>query len=262
MGSNKRLIALSQLESIFRKAWAVELLALLKTKYSYQEIEQFTKEMKIFTDSEGEPKPLSKTILNRYVRGHVLPRGQRTEKLIDLCLSKLDLRKAVRERIRWEGQFIDNTALLSDIRLLGMIAIDVARIYSPQGITKLLTAAVDGIPIAALIARELRCELIIAKKSREVGVQAYHEETYIPSGSGTVQTLYIPKKALNNRDRVLICDDIIRSGHTQRALINLARGSKSTIGGVFILIAINGGEWKNAINTGNVEVYVSLSPPI
>ncbi|MFQ6126141.1 MAG: adenine phosphoribosyltransferase [Candidatus Heimdallarchaeota archaeon] len=253
---------MSQLESILRKIWAVELLAQLKKKHSYEEIEQFTKDMKVFTDSKGEPKPLSTTILNRYVRGHVLPRGQRAEKLIDLCLSKLNLRKAVKERIRWEGQFIDNTALLSDIRLLGMIAMDVARKYLPLGITKVLTAAVDGIPLAALIAKELRCELIIAKKSREVGVQAYHEETYIPSGSGTVQTLYVPKKALNNRDRVLICDDIIRSGHTQRALINLAYGFKSTIGGVFILIAIKGGEWKKAINIGDVEVYVSLSPPI
>ena len=249
---------MSQLDSIFTKVWAVELLALLKTKYSYEEIEQFTKEMRSIKESNG--KPLSATILNRYVRGHVLPRGQRAEELIELCLSKLDLKDAVKERIRWEGPFIDNTALLSDIRLLGMIAMDVAMKYSAKGITKVLTAQTDGIPLSVLIAKELRRELVIAKKSREVGVQEYNEETYIPSGSGTVQTLYIPRKALNSRDRVLICDDIIRSGHTQRALINLARGSKAKTESVFIMIAL-GDEWKTAINTTDVDIFISLNPP-
>ncbi len=77
-------------------------------------------------------------------------------------------------------------------------------------------------------------------------------------------TLYIPKEAIKKRDSVLVVDDMIKSGETQEALVNLVKKSKAEISGVFSLIAV-GEEWKKRLKFGDdapVEVVTYLKSPI
>jgi adenine phosphoribosyltransferase len=65
-------------------------------------------------------------------------------------------------------------------------------------------------------------------------------------GSGVTRTLYLPKEALKRRDSVLIVDDMIKSGETQAALVNLVRKARAEISGIYCLIAV-GDEWKEKL---------------
>jgi len=106
-----------------------------------------------------------------------------------------------------------------------------------------MTAAVDGVPLATIIAQSLGVDLVIAKRSKEVGVREFYEESYIPSDSAMIMAYYIPRISLKKGDSVLIVDDVVRSGETQRALVNIIRKSRSDVAGIFALVAV-GKEWR------------------
>ena len=115
--------------------------------------------------------------------------------------------------------------------------------FAGKRITKVLTAAVDGVPLAAMVASALDVNVVIAKSNKEVGVSSFIEETYTLDGSGHTLTLYLPKDVIRRRDSVLVVDDIIKSGETQLALLNLVKKAKAEVSGVFAMIAV-GNLWK------------------
>ncbi|MEM2518295.1 MAG: phosphoribosyltransferase family protein, partial [Candidatus Bathyarchaeia archaeon] len=130
-------------------------------------------------------------------------------------------------------------------------------------VTKVFTAAVDGIPLATMVANALGVNLVIAKRSKEVGVKEFLEETFVLRDSGVTITLYVPKEAIKKRDSVLIVDDMIKTGETQAALVNLVRKAKAEISGIFSLIAI-GDEWRKRLKLSEecpIEVVTYIKPP-
>jgi adenine phosphoribosyltransferase len=114
-----------------------------------------------------------------------------------------------------------------------------------------------------MVANALGVNLVIAKRSKEVGVKEFLEETYVLKDSGVTITLYVPKDAIKKRDSVLIVDDMIKTGETQAALVNLVRKAKAEISGVFSLIAI-GDEWRKRLKLPEecpIEVVTYIKPP-
>lgn len=76
-------------------------------------------------------------------------------------------------------------------------------------------------------------------------------------------TLYIPKEAIKKRDSVLVVDDMIKTGETQVALVNLVRKAKAEMSGLFSLIAV-GDEWKRVLKLSGecpVEVITYVKAP-
>ncbi len=199
------------------------------------------------------------TVLNRYIRGHVLPSIERAHKLNKLLSKRIKLEELVKERLKFDERgYFDNTKLLGDTGLLRLIARTVASNFH-GGYTKVMTAAADGIPIATHIANEFGIDLVIAKKMREVGVRRFIEETFVPSYSGVLTSLYIPDGSISSSDKVLIVDDVVRSGETQRAMIDLVKKAGGMVEGVFILVGV-GDAWKNEVKLpeGKIEVLLKL----
>lgn len=229
---------------------AVEILRILKKRYTYEELSKMLN--------------LPVSVLNRYVMGRVVPRIDRARKILRFFGNRFDLAKEVKDRIKFDKLgYFDNTPIIFDISMLKLIIKYVVGKYMDKKISKVLTASTDGIPIAVLFANELGVDLIYAKKEKEVGVPEFLEESYIPSSSGVYMNLYLPKGSITSSDRILIVDDIIRSGETQRALINLVRKSGAKMVGIFILIAV-GNSWKNYISSYKnipVDVFVQIEPP-
>jgi adenine phosphoribosyltransferase len=115
-----------------------------------------------------------------------------------------------------------------------------------------------------MVANSLGVNLVVAKRSKEVGVKAFLEETYVlGKDSGVTMTLYIPRDIIKKRDSVLIVDDMIKTGETQAALVNLVRKAKAEISGVFSLIAV-GEEWKKRLKLSGecpIEVITYVKAP-
>jgi len=216
---------MSQLKSVQEKLRLVRILRLLKKSHTYEELSKIT----------GLPI----TVLNRYVRGKVLPSTERTKELLELLRPYINIEEEVRKRIKFDERgFFDNMPVLSDTALMSIIAEEVAGRYMDVNVDKVLTAATDGIPLAVHVAKELNVDVVYAKKKKEVGVEKFYEVSYVPSASGSVTTLYLPHWALKKGEKVLIIDDVIRSGETQKALLEMCRQAGAKPIGMFFLVSV------------------------
>lgn len=204
------------------------------------------------------------TVLSRYAKGHVLPNTTRAKQLWKVLTKLVGLEAELRGRIKFDDDgYFDNTDIVGDFNILQQAANSALANFAGKRVTKILAAAVDGLPLATMVANALGVNLVVAKRSKEVGVKAFLEETFALRDSGVTITLYIPKESIKRRDSVLIVDDMIKTGETQAALIDLVRKAKAEISGVFSLIAV-GEEWKRKLKTGSdcpVEVITYVKSP-
>jgi len=215
------------------KLMTIELLNLAKNYYTYRELAQII----------GLPE----TVLSRYVKGHVLPTIDRAQSINRTLQKVLRLESELQQRIKFdELGYFDNTGIISHTLLMERAVQHAIHKFAGRRVTKILTAAVDGIPLATLVAHRLGVGLVLAKKTREVGVREFIEEVYIPAKTAMMMSLYVPRDALKKGDCILIVDDIIDSGETQRALIRIAQKAKAEVTGIYALMSI-GHEWKSKI---------------
>ncbi|MHA1861268.1 MAG: phosphoribosyltransferase family protein, partial [Candidatus Ranarchaeia archaeon] len=212
----------------FRLA-ATNLLRLLKRTKHYNELSRRT----------GFPVQ----DLNKYVRGRILPGIRRA-----MCIiNRLELYASLREEIRRQCTFdthgfLDNTVLVSDRIILDLLGFVAFQEFGDIKVNKVLTAAVDGVPLATIISKALNADLVIAKKGNEVGIEETLQTRVTVGKTGLMFQLVVGQKQLKRGDIVLIVDDIIRDGATQRALLRLAFKAKTIVKGIFIPISI-GREW-------------------
>ncbi|MDH5460967.1 MAG: phosphoribosyltransferase family protein [Candidatus Bathyarchaeota archaeon] len=221
-------------EELKLRLMTIELLRAAKKHYTYRELSSKT--------------DLPVTVLSRYAKGHVLPNAERARSLWKILKKLVGLETELGRKIRFnkEGYF-DNTWIIGDFNILRQASSHALTTFAGRRVTKILTAAVDGIPLATMVADALGVDLVIAKRNKEVGVPVFLEETYVLSNSGVTMTLYVPKNAFRRRDSVLIVDDMIKTGETQAALINLIRKARAEVSGIYSLIAI-GNDWEKKIN--------------
>lgn len=238
----------SRIVDLKYKLMTIELLNLAKNYYTYRELAVII----------GLPE----TVLSRYVKGHVLPTIDRAESINKTLQKVMRLEKEVQQRIKFdELGYFDNTRLISDTLLLERAVQFAINTFAGRRVTKVLTAAVDGVPLATLLAHRIGVSLVVAKKTREVGVREFIEEIYIPSQMATMISLYIPRDSIRKGDCVLIVDDVIDSGETQRALIKMIQKARAEVAGIFALIS-RGDEWKERIEqVSKCPVEVVLNVP-
>jgi len=225
------------------KLMTIELLNLAKQRFTYRELSAMVH--------------LPETVLSRYVKGHVLPTADRAEEINKTLQRYMSLDKELLERIHFDdGGYFDNTAIIGDTLLLERAVQHAVGKFAGKRVTKIMTAAVDGIPLATLLAHRLGVGLLVAKKAREVGVREFIEEIFVPPKTAVVLSLFVPRDAIKKTDCVLIVDDIIDSGETQRAMMKIIQKAKAEVIGIYALISI-GSDWKARIESaGNVPVEV------
>ena len=205
---------------------------------------------------------LSPPILSRYMRGHVLPSYSRAQGLYDLLMEITDIREELKKRINFdEDGYFDNTPLTTEITWLKIMSNYALEKFAGRRVTKILTAAVDGIPVSTLVANLLDVDLLIAKGTKEVGINDFVEETYIPKGSAIRQSLYIPKNSIRKRDSILIIDDVVRTGETVKALVDMVVNQRADIAGIYVLVTV-GDAWneylKDCISKYSFETLIEL----
>ncbi len=234
----------SRIADLKYKLMVTELLNLAKNYYTYRELSQLI----------GLPE----TVLSRYVKGHVLPTIDRAVDINNKLESIMRLESEIQRRIRFDDLgYFDNTKVISDTMLLERAVQQAVNKFAGQRVTKILTPETDGIPLATLLANRLGVPLAIAKKTREIGVGEFIEEVYIPSKSAMMMSYYVPRSMFRKGDCVLIVDDVIGSGETQRALIKIVRKAKAEVAGVYALMSISM-EWKRRIeDVANCPVEVA-----
>ena len=205
---------------------------------------------------------LSPPILSRYMRGHVLPSYKRAQGLYEKLMDITDIKEELKKRITFDDEgYFDNTPLVSEITWLKIMSNYALEKFAGRRVTKVLTAAVDGIPVSTLVSNLLDVDLVVAKDQKEVGISDFIEETYIPKGSAIRKSLYVPRRAIRKRDSVLIIDDVVRTGETVQGLVDLVSNQRADIAGIYVLVTV-GDEWKtylkDCISKYSFETLIEL----
>jgi len=108
-----------------------------------------------------------------------------------------------------------------------IIAEKFSKIKYPE-ITKIVTAEASGIAPAFAVARILNIPLIYARKNLPLTMSSNHASFNVKSRTKDKETpLYISKEYLNDKDYVLIVDDILGTGGALNALITLVTNCKA-----------------------------------
>lgn len=217
--ASKHLQSLTALEESKLKALAIDCLKAMKLQKTFRVLSK-----ELF---------LPAGVLNRYIHGYVLPKADRAEKIISFFtknyLSKLlDFAKAK------SSKFIVTADILSQPFLLNVIAFNAVKSFSAQKPDVILTAAVDGIPVAESIANLLGAKCVYAKRTQEIAFSDH----YISKGAAAkalAAPFYLPKSLLKRNDNVLIVDDVIRAGTTFEALTSICSQARANIIGIFAL---------------------------
>jgi adenine phosphoribosyltransferase len=202
---------------------AVSVLRMLKQTRTYDELSSLT----------GLPAG----DLNRYVNGHVLPGDERARDIVE-GVGRDALARELDERVQVDDEgYVDNSAVVFDQGLLDLVAPVAADTYGFDRPDVVLTAATDGITLAAATASYFGARCAYAKKSKETAVEEFIE-TRQRLDSGIEFTYYLPAAAIDPGDTVLVVDDLIRSGETQALLLDIVETAEANVAGVFALIAV------------------------
>lgn len=201
---------------------AVSVLDVLKETRTYDELAEVT----------GLPAG----DLNRYVNGHVLPGIDRAREIVG-GIGRETLAAELDARIELDAEgYVDNSGIVFDQPFLDLVAPVVAEEFAFERPDAVLTAATDGITLAAAMASYFDARCAYAKKSKETAVEEFIEARKRLE-SGIELTYYLHASALQSGETVLVVDDLIRSGETQELLLDIAAQTEARVGGVFALIA-------------------------
>ncbi|RDZ65908.1 adenine phosphoribosyltransferase [Haloferax sp. Atlit-12N] len=202
---------------------AVSVLRMLKETRTYDELAELT--------------DLPAGDLNRYVNGHVLPGVERAREVVE-GVGRDALADELEARVRFDDEgYVDNSGVVFDQSFLDLVAPVAANTLDLERPDVILTAATDGITLGAAMASYFGARLAYAKKSKETAVEDFIESRQ-RLASGIELTYYLPASAIDDGERVLVVDDLIRSGETQELLLDIALQADANIAGVFALIAV------------------------
>lgn len=201
---------------------------------------------------------ISQVDLSRYITGTVLPNPSRSMEILHLLADSNALGIVLRRAL-----FIDERGVVNVARIAydnAILSLAAARAYielKDLGVTKVLTAAVNGVPLATRVSHALDAGLCVARHEPDASTDNYLEVRYFAPDPPRYAHLYLPAFTLSERDRVAIVDDLLRSGRTLRALVQLVERKGASVNAVFSLMAI-GSEWQSFLPGTAKRVVAAL----
>ncbi len=238
----------SRLSKVAVQFEAVELLNIARSllKLSYRELSEILN--------------LPESVLCRYANGELLPSPETAANIVNKLENLLSLDSVLKRLIKVREGYINFSHIVTQSDLLKLYARRVKNMFQDLGITKVLTAATDGIPLAVSAAISLDAELAVAKQYKDLFEDNFYETTYITGDPPRKVTLYLPKSMLSKGDRVLIVDDIVRTGRTLQSLIDICKQAEAHVVGISVLIAL-GTEWLSKLKDVEAKIDVVLYLP-
>lgn len=239
----------TRMEKMRYRIAAVELLKLAKEKYTYRYLSRLT--------------GITVTELSRYVRGHIIPYIDRAMEISPKLVRLINLREKLGEAVVVERNgYVDTTRIIGDPYLLKLATLDAVQKFAGRRVTKILTAASDGISLSSVMAQYMGVKLAVAKKEREN--EEEDEGLFYEGNTNGALTLYLQKRSIGKREDLLIVDDVVRTGRTLSSLVSICRQANAGITGAYILIGV-GERWKenidfNYLPESSIEVICYLRP--
>lgn len=116
--------------------------------------------------------------------------------------------------------FRDVTTLFKNHECLQIMVDELYNIYKDKGITKIVGIESRGFVIASALAVRLGAGVILCRKPGKLPAETIQESYTKEYGTDTIE---IHKDAIDENDVVLLHDDLLATGGTMRAALNLVR---------------------------------------
>lgn len=124
-----------------------------------------------------------------------------------------------------------------DIALLNEIGKAFKESFKDVEITKILTAEVSGIAIAAIAAQYFNVPVVFAKKtqSKNLDNETYEGEVYSYTKAQTYK-IRVSKRYLSPQDKILILDDFLANGQAALGLKQIVDAAGAELAGIGVVI--------------------------
>lgn len=153
--------------------------------------------------------------------------------------------KAMEEKILQEGTVLPGNILKVgsflnqqlDVDFLMEMGKEIARLFSEEKATKILTVEASGIAIAVAAGAAMHIPAIFAKKHRTSNISTGVYKTVVHSYThNTDYNIVVSEEYLSKDDRVLIVDDFLANGLAVEGLIDIVNQAGGTVVGAAIAI--------------------------
>ena len=205
----------------------------------------------------GQPEPA----VSRYASERILPGYRCACEILERLRSASILERILKSLLEVdEGGVVNVPKIAFDAAVLRMASVEAYFHFRDLKVDVVMTAAVNGVPLATLVSEVLGARLCVAKREMDSGGEYIGVEVPYPPPQPRRVSFYAPKYSIEPGDRVLVVDDLLYSGRTLWALSRLAESVDSEIVGVFALIGV-GEEWKHMVPDTARRVVVLLEVP-
>ena len=131
--------------------------------------------------------------------------------------------------------FKDITPLLADAAGFNAVTHDIAEHFRFAGVTKVVGAEARGFMVGAPVAHELGAGFVPARKPGKLPREVMEREYDLEYGTATLQ---IHKDSFGPGDRVIVVDDLVATGGTMVAQMNLVRDLGAELVGIACLMEL------------------------
>lgn len=135
----------------------------------------------------------------------------------------MDLKSEIREIENYPKKgisFKDITTFLNNPDAVEYAVQIIVEKFKSKGITKVVGLEARGFILGSIIANRLKAGFVPARKKGKLPYHKYSETYELEYGFDTVE---IHKDSLNKTDVVLIHDDLLATGGTAKAVLNLVK---------------------------------------
>jgi len=135
------------------------------------------------------------------------------------------------------GGYLYFSDILSTPELVQGMGKLIAGQYYDANVDFVLTMETKGIPVALMTAQSLRVPLVIARRATKVYEGSAVNISYV-SGSGSIESMALSRRAVKEGQKALIVDDFMRGGGTARGMIELMKEFNVTVEGICFVLAL------------------------
>ena len=132
-----------------------------------------------------------------------------------------DVKRSIRDIVDFPKKgivFKDLTTAFKDAAMLNYMLDEIAGYYQGKGITKVVGVESRGFILGTALALRLNAGFVPVRKPGKLPAETFVEEYTLEYGTDTIE---IHKDALSEDDVVLIHDDLLATGGTIGAVLNL-----------------------------------------
>ena len=151
--------------------------------------------------------------------------------------------------------FYDITSVLVNPEAFGFCVQTMIDLYRDRVVDSIIAVESRGFVFGAPLAHELGVPLVLARKQGKLPGPTYRRTYSLEYGTDTIE---VHRADLNSGDRVLIVDDLVATGGTLKATVELVLEVGGTVEEVFSVIGLPFLGYAAKLNPIHVETLIDF----